>query len=73
MRPISHENLVGYVRRYFARHQFERYPTVREAARAFRQPQAAIEELAGEVPLMLTAYNSDPEPLLGDHFVEICE
>ena len=69
----AHDRLLRYVRRYFARHRSEKFPTVREAARALRLPQAAIEELAGELPLMLTLYNTVPEPPLGDHFVEICE
>jgi hypothetical protein len=69
----NHGRLLRYVRRYFVKHRSERFPTVREVARALRLPQVAIEELAGEEPLMLTLYNTDPEPSLGDHFVEILE
>ncbi len=69
----QHDRLLRYTRRFFARHRSEKFPTVREAARALRLPQGTIEELAGEPPLMLTLYNTYPEPSLGDHFVEICE
>jgi NADH:ubiquinone oxidoreductase subunit E len=71
--PNDRERLIAYVRRYFARHRQEEFPTVRRVARALGMRQADVETEADELPLMLTAYHTAPAQPLGDHFVEICE
>jgi hypothetical protein len=68
------ERLIRYVRRKFEAAKKENWPTVRECARGLKISQADVELLADEgAPLMLTAYNVRPAPLMADHFVEICE
>lgn len=67
------ERLIRYVRRYFERHNHEKFPTVREAAKALRMKHSDIEMEAETLPLMLTSWNTTiPEPL-SNWFVEVCE
>ena len=69
----DHERLFAYAEGFFARAQKTEWPTVRQAARALGWTHQRVEEAAEgdpEARLFLSRHNVDPEPPLGDHFVE---
>jgi hypothetical protein len=65
------ERVERYVRRYFELTMD--WPTVRQVARALGLRQQVVVDEAVDVPLMVTAYYTDPPEKFGDHYVEICE
>jgi hypothetical protein len=73
-RPTDAQRLGAYVAGFFGRHRREKWPTVRQAARALRWTQVRVEEVvegSSDGRLMLSMYSTrDP---LGDWFVEHLE
>lgn len=69
------QRLGAYVASFFGRHRREKWPTVRQAARALRWTQEHVEEIANDEAyggrLMLSSFFFD-DPI-GDHFVEHLE
>lgn len=73
-RRTDAQRLGAYVAGFFGRHRREKWPTVRQAARALRWTQVHVEEVVegdGDGRLLLSMYDiRDP---LGDWFVEHLE
>jgi hypothetical protein len=70
------ERLSMYVAGFFGRHRREKWPTVRQAARALGWRQQRVEEVCEEDSsgrLFLSSYFCTPPDPLGDHFVEHIE
>ncbi|HYX22390.1 MAG TPA: hypothetical protein VFA98_16220 [Thermoanaerobaculia bacterium] len=73
-RRTDAQKLGAYVAGFFGRHRREKWPTIRQAARALRWTQVRVEEVVegnSDGRLMLSMYDlRDP---LGDWFVEHLE
>lgn len=68
---MPHERIERYAERYFQHSNCERFPTVREVARALGMRQAkVVEEIEASDSVFLTSWYVSPADPIGSHFVE---
>lgn len=72
-KPNDPDRLFSTVSRYFERMGRTEFPTVRRVSRTLRWSYPRILQAVadGSDRMFTTSHNTSPEPMLGEHYVEI--